>query len=187
MNRGLVAAAVAVTMLGAAACGRGAEQTLAAPMPVPAGVVPDSVHDDKLSFYENDSDDVRHAFGNTRDSLAADGRAWDLRKADRLIGFLQVTTVKPSVDLSQEKYRNQVLAALTGAVDRITIDETMVWFTRSNDRATYLWFGKDIYAILSIKANEQGIDIDKVITDLVRHVASSDNWRPLYIDEEEFI
>lgn len=187
-GRVLLSGGIVVGLVTAGAgCGQDVQARRAIPLNVPGGIVPDTVHDGDLSFHENTSDEVRAAFANTRDSLAADGRTWELRRADRLVGFLQVTTVMPEVDLEQERFRTQILAMMSGAIDRITIDETMVWMREANDRAAYLWFGKDIYAVLHLKANEEGIESDKVITQLVRHATRSDNWRPLYLDEEDFI
>ena len=183
--RWAAAAAVSLSLL-AGACG-GDPPVVAKPESVPDGLVPEKVADGALAFYENTTDGVKNAFANAgKESLAADGRMWELRKNDRLIGTLQLSTLMPDVKLDNKRHRDQILKQIMPAtVDEIVLGDTTVWTTGSADKNSYLWFGEGMFAVLTLKGNEDDLDADAVVTEVVGFATGSDNWKPIYFDEEE--
>ena len=154
-------------------------------MPVPDGLVPERVQGDALAFFENTSESVKDAFANAgEDSLAADGRMWELRRDDRLVGTYQIATLLPEVELERERHRQQILRQIMPAtVDELEIGDTKVFTTGSADKSIYLFFGEGMLAVLTLKGNEADIDPDAVITDVVDFTTTSDGWLPLFIDD----
>lgn len=179
--------AVAFLALAALLVACGGEAMVAVPEKVPDGLVPQTVQNNELAFYESEEPGVKEAFGNAGpQSLAADGRLWELRKGDRLVGALQLATLIPDVDLEERKQRDQILRQVMPAVvDELQVDELRVWTTTSNDKTTYLWFGRQMFVVLSLKGGEDELDAEGILNDVVAHTTSSDAWDPLYIDEDE--
>ena len=186
MTRRFVATVALLAALTVGACGDDPEPQ-AKPANVPEGIIPETVQGGEFAFYESELVSAKEAFANAGpNSLAADGRLWELRKGDRLVGSLQLTTVMPEVDLSKKEHREMILhQLLPTARDQVLIDEVNVWGTETKTKATYLWFGRDIYALMTLKGgSEDNLDPNQILTEVVSHSAASDNWKPLYIDEE---
>ena len=184
-RRLLVSGVVALALL-LGACGGDAPPPVR-PAKVPEGLVPPGVQTNAFMFYESTLPQVKEAFANAGElSLAADGRLYELRKGDRLVGALQLTTLLPEVDLHKEEHRNKILRQLLPtARDEFMIDEVNVWSVVSDEKQVYLWFAEDMYALLTLKAgSEDQLDPEAVLTEIVQHNASSDAWKPLYIDDE---
>jgi hypothetical protein len=182
--RAVVGLSLVVGVVGA--CG-GTPPPPPIPASVPSGLVPEKLHGDELAFYESESPSARDAFANAGEkSLAADGKLWELRKGDRLVGVLQLTTLVPEVDLNRKNHRNQVLKQLMpGVRDEILVDEVHVWTTEVDDKYTYLWFGEEMFGLLTVKpASEDQVDPERVLEEVVAYSLGSDKWEPLYIEEE---
>lgn len=181
---------VAVALAAALAVGGCGGADAAAPVrppKVPSGLVPSSVQGDAFQLFESELPQVEEAFANAgENSLAADGRLWELRKGDRLVGSLQLTTLMPEVDLTKEEHRNSILSQLLPTSrDRLLIDEVDVWSTTSKNKTIYLWFGRDLYALMTLKGgSEDALDPEAVLADVIAHNVGSDEWKPLYIDED---
>lgn len=153
---------------------------------VPDGLVPNTIQGDTLAFYESTVPGVREAFSNAgKESLAADGRLWELRKGDRLVGALQLSTLLPDVDLTRPERRREIVRqVLPAIVDELTVGEVRVWTASSYDKTVYLWFASDMFALLSLKASDDDLDREAVLNEVVTFAASSDGWKPLFIDDE---
>lgn len=186
-SRARRAAAILVMLVALGGCGNDPVE-VAAPAAVPAGLVPASVQSNSYAFYKSELPGVKDAFANAGpNSVAADGELWELRKGDRLVGALQLTTLLPEVDLTNEDHRNQILRQLLPtARDQVVIDDVNVWISESGKKSVYLWFGRDMYALMTLKAgSEDDLDSEQVLTEVVSYAASSDNWKPLYIDDDD--
>lgn len=188
ISRGAMRApAILVMLVALGGCGNDRVEVVA-PAAVPPGLVPASVQSNSYAFYKSELPGVQDAFANAGpNSVAADGELWELRKGDRLVGALQLTTLLPEVDLTDEDHRNQILRQLLPtARDQVVIDDVNVWISESGTKSVYLWFGSDMYALMTLKAgSEDDLDSDQVLTEVVTYAASSDNWKPLYIDDDD--
>ena len=133
-----------------------------------------------LKLYENTAEETVAAFANVGEtSLLADGRIWELRRADRLVGTLQISTVLPRVELTDQDVRESMVRhILSGAVERIRIDDVEVYTTLVNDKAVFLWFGANVYEVLQLK-DAKIEDYEAVAAQIIRHQATVPSWLPL--------
>ena len=173
-----------VALVASGACGGGARVAVR-PLKVPNGLVPAKVSGDSLAFFESSLPGVKEAFANAGPtSLTADGRLWELRKGDRLVGALELATLMPKVDLEKKNHREQILRqVMPGVVDQLSVDDVPVWTSRTYDKSLFVWFGHNLYAVLSLKGAEGELDNEGILGEVVRYNVSSDSWRPLYIDD----
>jgi hypothetical protein len=175
-------------LLGLAACG-GADNAGVSTRPqlVPDNIVPAKIQGDQLAFFENTSEGVKNGFANAgSNSLVADGRLWELRKNDVLVGVLQLATVMPAVDLEQKSHREKVVHSILGADPiEMAVDDTTVWMVESNDKSTFIWFGQSTFAVLSLKGGVDVVKPQEIIDEVTRYIVASENWEPLYIDPAE--
>jgi hypothetical protein len=177
---------VAVVVGPASACGK--EEPVVKPASVPEGMVPPQVQHDEYAFFESELPQVKSAFANAgANSLVADGRLYEMRKADRLVGVLQMSTVVPELDLANDKHRDQVIGQIMPTVrDRITIGDVVVFSSQANNKTVFLWFEKDMFNLLTIKpGSEDQLDAEGVLTEVLDHQTSLPGWDPLYFDDEE--
>lgn len=181
-----VCAVLALCALGSA-CG-GDEEPAAAPQPVPDGLVPAAVQAQRLAFYETELPGAEAAFSEAGPkSLAADGRLWELRLGDRLVGVLQLTTLLDEVDITNTDHREPIIKQLLPtARDRIDIGDVSVWAGSSAGKTTYLWFGEGMFSLLTIKpGSDDGIEPELVLQDVLDHMVASPEWAYVYFDDEE--
>lgn len=185
MRARLVVSLIGFAILGVA-CGRDAP-SIVRPADVPDGLVPPTVQGGELAFYESKVPGVEEAFRNPRrEALSADGQLWELRRGDRLVGALQLTTVVPAVDLRERHRRESIIRQIMpSTVDRITVEDVSVWTNSSNDKTVFLWFGRDMFVVLTLKGSEDDLDPEGILNEMVTFSTLSDKWKPLYIDEEE--
>ena len=173
---------VALTL---AACGDEPQEEVL-PSDVPDGLVPATVQGDRFAFFESELPSVRESFSNAGpDSLAADGRLWELRTGDRLVGVLQLASLMPEVDLEDPAHRRQIVGQLLPTSrDQFDVADVTVWSSSARDKTMYLWFSKNMFAVLTLKAGSQDeLDPEQVLTDVVTQNVASDEWEPLYIDD----
>lgn len=170
--------AVAFAALFVAACGS-SEETVAPPS-VSAALAPAAVLED-LKLYENTDRSTVRAFANAGEtSLVADGKIWEIRRADRLVGTLQISTVLPAVDLTDERERQAIAGQIvSGEVVRLRIRDVEVYSTVANDKATFLWFGLDVIEVMQIKDRALTERYEEVATQIIDHQTSVSDWRPL--------
>ncbi|HUP85452.1 MAG TPA: hypothetical protein VM143_07275 [Acidimicrobiales bacterium] len=168
--------------------GCGEEKPVVKPQSVPEGIAPPRVQNGEYAFFESELPQVKSAFANAGvNSLVADGRLYEMRRADRLVGVLQVSTVLPELDLADTKLRNQVIGQIMPAVrDRITVGDVVVFSSEANNKTVFLWFEKDMFNLLTIKpGSEDQLDAEGVLTEVLDHQTSLPEWDPLYFDDEE--
>lgn len=185
MRRRLAVAMMVVTAI-TAGCGD-EPQELAAPAPVPQGLVPATVHQEQLAFYETELPGAIQAFADAGpDSLASDGRLWELRLGDRLIGVLQLTTLLPEVDLTNTDHRDSIVKQLLpSARDRIDIGDVAVWTATSSGKTSFLWFGDGMFCLLTIKpGTDDAIEPEAVLQDVLDYMVAAEGWDYVYFDDE---
>ena len=187
MSRRLVAfGLVAVALVAVGACG-GHDAPPPKPAAVPDGLVPDSVQGGTYAFYESTLPQVKSAFANAgKNSLVADGRMWELRRADRLVGILQVSTLVPGLDLTNDDHRNQVInQIMPTARDRVTVGDVTVFVSNAQQKTVYLWFSTQTFHLLTIKPGSgDDLDPEQVMTEVLDHETQSAGWKPIYFDDE---
>lgn len=178
---------VAVASFTGAACGNEPEE-VAAPVLVPDGLVPATVQSETLAFYETQAPGAVKAFADAGpDSLAADGRLWELRIGDRLIGVLQLTTLLPEVDLLDAGNRDSIVKQLLPtARDRLDIGDVAVWTSTASGKTSFLWFGEGMFSLLTVKpGTDDAIEPEAVLQEVLDHMVAADGWEYVYFDEEE--
>ena len=187
LTRRLAVGVVALALVtGAGACSDPPKPVK--PSLVPDGLVPPSVQNNEFNFYESTNPGVQDAFANAgKNSLAADGRLYELRKGDRLVGALQISTLLPDVKLHNKNHRDQILKRVMPSIrDQFMVDEVNVWTTATPDKTQYLWFGKDLFALMTLKGGTaDNLDPELILGEVVTFNVSNDKWKPLYIDDEE--
>lgn len=181
---------VTVGLLAVSVGACGDDAPVVKPMAVPDDMVPPQVQNAQYAFYESELPQVKNAFVNAgANSLVADGRLYELRKADRLVGVLQLSTLAPELDLADEKHRNQIVSQIMPTVrDRITVGDVQVFTSNANNKTVFLWFEQDMFNLLTIKpGSEDQLDAEGVLTEVLDHQTATPSWDPLYFDDEEEI
>jgi hypothetical protein len=177
-----MAAVAVVSVVGMlAGCGGGdGDGADAAPARVAGTLAPTEVGAG-LKLYENTTESTRDAIANAGErSLAADARIWEIRRADRLVGALQITTVLPRVDLRDAEVRGAIARQIIpGAATRIRIDAIEVLTRVVNDKAVFLWFGDGLYEVLQVKDRELEGRYEDVAAAIIRHQSTVPAWKPL--------
>lgn len=160
------------------ACGGGSDESIA-PIPVDVALAPPALGTN-LKLYENQDDETITAFANAGErTLVADGRIWEIRRADRLIGTLQISTVLPDVDLRDDDVRDaMVRQILPGAQSSIRIGDTEVFTSVVDEKAVFLWFGAHLFEVLQLK-DRQLEDFEAIATQVIEHQETQASWEPL--------
>jgi hypothetical protein len=161
-----------------AACGEG-ERTLTAPERVPVELVPDRLLDGTLGAFENRDPSTLETFANTgATTLVADTRVWEIRRGDRLVATLQISTVQPKVDLLDEDVRERFADQLIlGQSSRFRSGDVEVFTTTVNDKTIFLWFASNLYEVMQTK--DRALEPEELLADLLEHQQDNDGWKPL--------
>lgn len=172
-------AVLLAAVLTLAACGGDAEPEIP-PVAVDPALVPDGVDSGPVRFFENTDESTIDAFANAGEtSLMADGRLWEVRRAERLVGTLQVTTLLPDIDLTDEGRRSNIVrGVMPGPVIRIRIDDVEVHALELADRAQYVWFGREVVQVLTVRSEETVVPED-VLRGILAHQRRQPAWNPL--------
>lgn len=136
--------------------------------------------DSNLKLYENRTKETVHAFGNAgKRSLVADGRMWEIRRADRLIGTLQISTVLPEVKLTDNTVRESMVRQIVpGSLSSIRIGDVEVFTAAVNGKAVYVWFGAHLFEVLQLR-DRAITDFEPFATAVIEHQATIPSWEPL--------
>ena len=148
------AAALAAVLVGA--CGHRAAPPVAAPVPrdlVPA-TLPSvgALGDLTVSEYAN----AKRQFARVGpSSLVADGALFEIRRGATLIGTLQLSALKPAVDVADARQRDSIVGQVMGGpFTRITVDTVKVAAGRTADKTTYVWFGRGFFELVQLKGRD---------------------------------
>ena len=180
-RRTLVGCAVVTALVMAfASAGCGADpEPAAVPKRVPDDLVPQQYPDEGLLVLENTDESTLDALANAEETtLAADTRVWEIRRGQRLVATLQVSSVLPKVDLLDQDVRDRfVEQVIPGQVSRIRTGDVEVFTTSIDDKTTFLWFGSELFQILQTKDRE--LVPERLLAAVVAHQHDKEGWVPL--------
>lgn len=169
--------ALLLVALVVAGCGN---EPVAAPRPLPADLAPKTVLGGSLGLYRNTAPGTLAAFHpDDKDTLVDEGGLWEIRRKDRLIGTLQIETLKDDVDLSEESARDHITdPLLVGARGDIRLSGQEVSTVQGDGGlSTLVWFGDHLLVVLQVK--------DTLVTGpvlaqaIIDHQQSRPSWVPL--------
>ena len=178
-------ALTAALLAGASAGCRGSEAAIeVAPPAVAPELAPSRIQTGDVGVFENTDKSTKKAFADTPNAMVADGKLWELRKGERLVGTLQISTVKAKVDLTEARQRNAILRSIISSrVEELDVGEQTVWVSASEEKVVYVWFGSNLYEVLVLK--EKDLDYEAVLREVLAHQQASEAWSPLPITEED--
>ena len=161
-----------------AACGGESDETVT-PKRVPDDLVPGQYLDEGLLALENTDESTLDALANARDTtLAADTRVWEIRRGQRLVATLQISSVLPKVDLLDEDVRDRFVGqVIPGQVSRLRSGDVEVFTTSVDDKTTYLWFGSELFEILQTK--DRALEPEELLAAVVAFQDDKEGWVPL--------
>jgi hypothetical protein len=142
-------AVLAVLLLGA--CGNDPAPT---PRALPTALVPAKVLAGSLGLYRNTAPGTVAAFHpHDPSTLVDEGGLWEIRRKDRLIGTLQLETVKGDVNLHKRSVRDQITdPLLVGARSDIRLSGQEVSSVEGEGGlSTLVWFGDHLLVVLQVK------------------------------------
>jgi hypothetical protein len=172
---GVVAPLLAVLLV--AGC---QDEPKAAPRPVPITLAPKTVLGGSLGLYRNTAAGTERAFKqDAKDSLIDEGQLWEIRRKDRLVGTLEIATVKHGVDLSKDDVRHDFTAPiLVGARSDIRVlGQEVNLVEGEGGLSTLVWFGKGLFLVLQVK--DQLVTGPDLAQAILEHQQSRPEWEPL--------
>jgi hypothetical protein len=168
-----------------AACGRD-DETVPVARKVDPALAPATAVDGRLKLFESTDEGTRSAFVDAGEtSLIADGRLWEIRRAERLVGTLQISTVVPRVELTAERNRQTIAREiLIGSPTRILVRDIEVSTVGTERQAMYVWYGVELVQILTVRSFD-GIEPVRVLESVLAHQAKQPAWEPLPVEFSE--
>jgi hypothetical protein len=158
-------------------CGR---HSPAAQRPVPAALAPATVLNGDLQLHLNAAPETVAAFHQDDHlSLISDGQLWEVRRNDRLIGTLEIATVKPSVDLTRISVREHLTSPiLVGATSTLRLSgQEVSTVTRSDGVSTLVWFGKGLLEVVQLK--DPTVTGPQLAQAIIEYQHTRSEWSPL--------
>jgi hypothetical protein len=147
------AAALAIVACVFAACGQSSDGVAAGTRTptVAPNLVPPSLHQGQLGTYEYAKAAKGFAKAGPK-SLVADGKLWEVRRSARLVGTIQIATLRPKVKVGSARDRSAIVAQLMpGQLTKLAVGGTEVFSSAAPDKTTYLWFGNQLFELLQLK------------------------------------
>lgn len=171
-----LSAALLVAALVLTGCGD-SDAAPVAPAAVPDDLVPDRL--DGLLVLENREESTLEALANPgRNTLVSDTRIYEIRRGDRLVGTLQISTVLPDVDLTDGDVRDRFVGqVILGQFTRRRIGDVEVFTTSSDDKTVAVWFGAELFQVVQTKDRE--LDPEVLLTSIIDHQDGQEGWVPL--------
>jgi hypothetical protein len=151
---------------------------------VDVALVPPTLAGGDLVLHEDDK--AKDAFASLNDNaLIADGKLFAIRRGERLVATLQLSTLVPEVDLTDRDRRDEMIdKLLPGVKDELRIGEISVFQVAGDDKVAYVWFGAQMFQVLQVKGS--AVDPEDVLGEIVAFQLASPAWHPLTEAEEEF-
>jgi hypothetical protein len=171
--------ALALLLLAAVLTGCGHEPTRP-PRPVALALAPTAVLGGTLRFYLNTAAGTEAAFSRgPKDSLIESGRLWEIRRKDRLVGTLEIAAVKPDVNLTKRRVREQFTSPiLVGARNDIRVLGQEVDMVQTDGGlSTLVWFGKGLFLVLQVK--DQIVGGPDLAQAVIAYLQSRSEWQPM--------
>jgi hypothetical protein len=156
------------------------DEKAAAPQPVPTALAPKSVLGGSLGLYLNTAAGTERAFADGgKRSLIDQGKLWEIRRKDRLIGTLEIATVKPHVDLSDHDVRDQFTSPILvgGRSDIRVLGQEVDLVQSEGGLSTLVWFGKGLFQVLQLK--DQVVTGPDLVQAIIEYQQSRPEWTPL--------
>ena len=151
-----------------------------APRPVPTALAPATVLNGDLQLHLNTAPETAAAFHrNDHHSLISDGQLWEVRRNDRLVGTLEIATVKPSIDLTRTSVRTNLTSPiLVGATSTLRLaGQEVATVTRSDGVSTLVWFGKGLLEVVQLK--DQTVTGPQLAQAIIEYQQTRSEWAPL--------
>ena len=179
-----IALVVAVGLIGGG-CGHDAASGTA-PSKVAVELVPDTVNNGAFVLAEDQK--ARDAFSKVGPkALVADGRLFAIRDGERLVGTLQLSTMKAKVDLTDDDDRHSVVNnVIPGARETISVGPVPVVQAAGPDKTVFLWFARDMFEVLQLKPTKASpFDPEKVLSEIVTFQTGQKAWKALPRTDDE--
>ena len=175
-RRAIVVAAALAALLGA--CGDDAPAP--PPAKVQAELVPSLLLDGSLRVAEDEMTGEVFRRPVPR-GLVADGKVFTIRgAADRLVGTLQLSTVRHDVDLTRPEARERIVEGILTNPDQITVGSLDVAQSKTTDKSVYVWFGKGHFQVLQLKPTKAvAFDPEGLLAELVAYETQQPTWKPV--------
>jgi hypothetical protein len=172
-----------VAALGAAGCGGHSQAAPARPLAkVNPALVPSTI--EGLTVQEDTKAKDRFA-KLPKKALVADGRLFAIRQGDLLVATLQLSTLVPEVDLTNQKRHDEMADKLmTGVKQQLRIDNTDVYQAAGDEKTEYVWFGRQMFEVLQVKGSS--VKPEDMLKAIIAFQQSSHAWEPLPAGKEEF-
>lgn len=178
MARVIAVALVVAALLGG--CGRGDAEAERTPSEVPLELVPNAVNQGAFRLAEDDA--ARKAFAEIGPrALVADGRLFAIRDGERLVGTLQLSTMKVKVDLADSEQRQTVTNnVIPGAKETISVGPVPVVQAAGADKTVFLWFGRDMFQVLQLKPTRASpFEPELILSEIITYQTSQKAWKSL--------
>lgn len=163
-----------------AGCGTASAKTNV-PLPkVPLALVPSSLAHGAFTVREDMK--ARKQFATVKSSaLITDGHLWGIRRGQQLIATLQISTLKPKVDINKESQRNAIISQIvTGSTQTITVGSVDVAENLTPNATVYVWFGHDLFEVLQVKLSKQApVDANALLNEIVGYQTARPDWHGL--------
>jgi hypothetical protein len=114
-------------------------------------------------------------------ALVADGKVFTFRGAgDRLVGTLQLSTVRNNVHLTNPDERNHLVDGILPNPERITVGTVEVAQSATSDKSVYVWFSDRQFQVLQLKPSKAvPFKTDDLLAELIGYQTSQPSWKPL--------
>lgn len=175
-------AALLALAIGLSACGSHPAAPIVAP-PVPETSVPPRVDaSGGLAVVPNRTSEIGQAFRSVgKTSLVTDGKVWEVRQGDRLVGLLELASLRARADTRKEADRRAIRQQiLPGEPAELDFGGVPVYQTSDGTRSVYLWFGRQVFGALQLKGK---IDPDAVANELIGKILQDQRWPGLPPDD----
>lgn len=159
------------------ACGDGKAEVVP-PATVPADLAPETVLDGLLMIENRDPSTLEALAATDESTLVSDTRVWEIRRGQRLVGTLQISSVLPRVDLLDQDVRDRFVSqVILGQSSRIRSGDVEVFTTTTNDKTVFLWFGETLFEVLQTKDRE--LDPEALLAAIIEYQDDRPGWVPL--------
>jgi hypothetical protein len=146
--------------------------------PVPQEIVPAKLAAENLTLQVNDEPENVAVFKNAGPrSLIGDGRIWELRSGERLVGTLQLSSLRSRVNPARPQDRRALLRILPGATEKIDIAGQPVWAEEGGGKAIFVFFGARSLGVLQLKSS--GVSLSAVPDELIGAIVREPLWDAL--------
>ena len=151
------------------------------PLPkVPLALAPSSLAHGAFSVTE-DMQARKQFSAATSKALITDGHLWGIRRGQQLIATLQISTLKPKVDVGKESQRQAIISQIvTGSTQTITVGSVDIAENLTPNAAVYVWFGRDLFEVLQVKISKQApVDANALVNEIVGFQTAKPDWHGL--------